>query len=861
MLTLLILIPLLGSLIILPMSDTLESHSQMKKIALTTSLINFFISLFICYHFDSSTSQYQFVSEFNQLNFCHLNFGIDGISLYFVLLTTFVTPIALLSNYTNITKSLKFFLISFLVLETLQICAFISLDLLLFYIFFESVLPILFIVIVIFGHGNDRFRSAFLFFLYTLAGSLPMLLCILLIYSYIGSTDFQLISLYEISLDSQKILWLGFFLAFAVKTPLYPFIIWLPKAHSDSPLAGSILLAATILKLATYGYLRVLINFLPDATNYFSPLIQTVAIISLIYASFSTIIQQDTKRLIAYSSVAHMAVVVLGLFSNNLQGIEGAILLAIGHGFTSPALFICVGGIIYDRTGTRIINYIRGLATYMPVFTILFFIFTLCNTGVPLSINWIGEQLSLMGIWQQNPIIACLGASGILLSACYSLFLYNRISYGNLSPYLPPLKDLNRREYYLLISLLIPTLVFGILPNVLLTPLHMSVTSLLYVVPIITPFQLTDIGSPALPLQKQETVNNTSIVASSPLASSSCFTKLNLDKKLTDEQFFEWLIGFIDAEGNFDIRKISNRPYAFEFRFRIGLHSYDTEVLVKIQNNLGMGSITHITIKNDKARSLRLEKKSTFIISKQEDVNKLIAILDKYGPLNTTKYLDFLSWKKAFLLYISSKEKSIIEKEIIKSEILTLKNNNNRGRTDFAMATINNIVIKPYWLLGFIEGEGCFSIQKHAKYLTIMSSFILTQTLEQKPVMVAIQTFLNNLEPLNSLDTKVKLIVQEKNIYIQKAKSTIRVYVTNYSFITNYLIPFLDSLVFSSIKELDYLDWKSVIKIKALKKHLTEEGSEVIKLTISRMNQNRKSTAFNNSSNELNFNLFNNNLD
>jgi proton-translocating NADH-quinone oxidoreductase chain M len=489
MLTLLILIPLLGSLIILPMSDTLESHSQMKKIALTTSLINFFISLFIWYHFDSSTSQYQFVSEFNQLNFCHLNFGIDGISLYFVLLTTFVTPIALLSNYTNITKSLKFFLISFLVLETLQICAFISLDLLLFYIFFESVLPILFIVIVIFGHGNDRFRSAFLFFLYTLAGSLPMLLCILLIYSYIGSTDFQLISLYEISLDSQKILWLGFFLAFAVKTPLYPFIIWLPKAHSDSPLAGSILLAATILKLATYGYLRVLINFLPDATNYFSPLIQTVAIISLIYASFSTIIQQDTKRLIAYSSVAHMAVVILGLFSNNLQGIEGAILLAIGHGFTSPALFICVGGVIYDRTGTRIINYIRGLVTYMPVFTILFFIFTLCNTGIPLSINFLGEQLSLLGIWQQNPIITILGASGILLSACYSIFLYNRISYGNISPYLPPLKDINRREYFLLISLLIPIVIFGILPNILLDSLHMSVTSLIYTVP--NPFFIT----------------------------------------------------------------------------------------------------------------------------------------------------------------------------------------------------------------------------------------------------------------------------------------------------------------------------------------------------------------------------------
>jgi NADH:ubiquinone oxidoreductase subunit 4 (subunit M) len=258
MLTLLLLIPLLGSLIIFPMSNTLESKNQMKKIALTTSLINFFISLFLWYEFDSSSSaatQFQFVSEFNQLSFCHLNFGVDGISLYFVLLTTFVTPIALLSNYTNITKNLKLFLISFLVLETLQICAFVSLDLLLFYIFFESVLPILFIVIVIFGHGKDRFRSAFLFFLYTLAGSLPMLLSILVIYSYIGNTDFQLISLYEISLGSQKLLWLGFFVAFAVKTPLYPFIIWLPKAHSDSPLAGSILLAATILKLATYGAL------------------------------------------------------------------------------------------------------------------------------------------------------------------------------------------------------------------------------------------------------------------------------------------------------------------------------------------------------------------------------------------------------------------------------------------------------------------------------------------------------------------------------------------------------------------------------------------------------------------------------
>jgi len=480
MLTLLILIPIIGSLLLFPLQE--DQAITMKKIALTTSLLNLFISLFIWYQFDSNTTQYQFVSEFNQLNFCHLNFGIDGISLFFVLLTTFITPVAILSNYANINNNIKLFLISFLLLESLQICAFVSLDLLLFYIFFESVLPILFIVILVFGHGMDRFRSAFLLFLYTLAGSLPMLLCILTIYSYIGSTDFQLISLFEISLESQKILWLGFFIAFAVKTPLYPFIIWLPKAHSDSPLAGSIILAATILKLATYGYIRVLINFFPDATYYFSPLVQTIAVITIIYASLSTIIQQDTKRLIAYSSVAHMGVLVLGLFSNTIQGIEGALLLALAHGFVSPALFTCVGGIIYDRTGKRIIHYLRGLATYMPVFTILFFIFTLCNTGIPLSLNFLGEQLALIGIFEKNPIIASLGATGIVLSACYSLFLYNRLSYGSYSPYLPILKDINRREYSILITLLIPTVVFGIIPNVLLNPLHITTSALLYTI-------------------------------------------------------------------------------------------------------------------------------------------------------------------------------------------------------------------------------------------------------------------------------------------------------------------------------------------------------------------------------------------
>jgi NADH-ubiquinone oxidoreductase chain 4 len=481
MLSLLLLTPIIGSLLLLTIPEnSIENKIRMKRITLITMLINFIISIYIWLEFDSSTSQYQFVYEFINLSYCHLNIGIDGISLYFLLLTTFISPIAILSNYNNINNNLKYFLISFLLLETLQIGVFIVLDLILFYIFFESVLPILFLIIIVYGSGEARIRSALLLFLYTLAGSLFMLLAILQIYSYVGSTDFQIISLSEINLDNQKILWLGFFLAFAVKTPLWPLTGWLYRAHADSPLAGSILLAATILKFATYGYLRVLINFLPDATNYFSPLIQTIAIITLIYASLATIIQQDTKALIAYSSIAHMSIVILGLFSNTIQGIEGAILLALAHGFVSPALFICVGGVIYDRTGTRIIHYVRGLVTYMPVFSILFFIFILSNTGIPLTLNFLGEQLSLIGIWERSPLIAALGATGIVLSAIYSIYLYNRISYGIYSPHLKPIKDISRREFNLLITLLLPTVLLGIFPNVILDGLHFSISSLLY---------------------------------------------------------------------------------------------------------------------------------------------------------------------------------------------------------------------------------------------------------------------------------------------------------------------------------------------------------------------------------------------
>jgi NADH-ubiquinone oxidoreductase chain 4 len=453
-----------------------------KKIRLTRRLMNFIISIVLWGEFDSSSLQYQFVQEFNQLNFCHFHIGIDAISLYFVLLTTFITPLCLLSNWDNLKFGYKYFFIAFLLMETLLIAVFVVLDLMLFYIFFESVLIPMFLVVGIWGGSPNRVRASFLLFLYTLGGSLFMLLAIMVIYNHTGTTDFTILSLDNINLDNQKVLWLAFFLSFAIKTPLFPLHIWLPRAHAEAPLAGSILLASVFLKLAVYGFLRVLIRFMPDATNYFSPLVQTVAIVSLIYSSLATIRQSDFKALVAYSSVSHMAIIILGLFSNTIIGIEGAILLSLAHGFISPAMFTLVGGVLYDFRHTRIIRYYRGVGVYMPIFALLFFLSTIANMGIPLSLNWASEFMALSGIFQQSPVIAVLGATGILLSACYSIFLFNRIRFGSYSKYLPKAKDVSRREFILLFTLLLPAYVLGIYPNIVLNDLHVAVTDLLYTV-------------------------------------------------------------------------------------------------------------------------------------------------------------------------------------------------------------------------------------------------------------------------------------------------------------------------------------------------------------------------------------------
>lgn len=497
MLGLIIFLPIIGSLFFFGIenenqSDSkitiLQSNSIIKQIGLSTSIITLLLVLYIFSQMNNNIAGYQFTETTIPFGFI----GLDGISIYYVLLTAFITPIALLSNWNDISYKLKYFVFSFLLLETLQIAYFCVADLFMFYVFFESVLIPLFIIIGLWGASEARIRAAFLLFLYTLSSSLFMLLAILFIKYNLGTTDFNYLSLFDLSIDSQGWAFFAFFLAFAVKSPLAPAHLWLFRAHAEAPLAGSIILAAIILKLASYGFLRVLLNLLPEFCIHNMFIIHSIALITLIYSSLVVIRQIDLKAIVAYSSVSHVAVMILGLFSNTLNGIEGGILLSLAHGFVSPAMFIFVGGYTYSRYHTRIINYYRGLALTMPIFATLFFIFSIFNAGAPLSLNFIGEFLALTGTFQNSPIVGFLGASGIFLSAVYSIWLFNRVTFLNYSPFfnqptitnIKPgskleLGDLNRREFFLIIPLLIATVIFGIWPNTILESLHYPITQLL----------------------------------------------------------------------------------------------------------------------------------------------------------------------------------------------------------------------------------------------------------------------------------------------------------------------------------------------------------------------------------------------
>jgi len=484
LLSLLLLIPLIGVFIISTSTSYELSSLNMKRIkfiALTSSVINLFISLVIFVLFDFSTNHFQFVQEYYQINYYDFYLGVDGLSIYFVLLTTIIIPIALLSNWTSIQFNVKSFLIIILLLETLLLAVFLVLDILLFYIFFESILPPLFLLIGIYGSTN-KVRASFYLFLYTLLGSLFLLLSILTMSSIMGTTDFDALYKTNFNYSTQIILFYGIFIAFAVKTPTIFLNTWLLKAHVESPLGGSIILAGIVLKLSLYGIFRLILPLLPKASLDYTYIVYLIGVITIIYASFSTLRTIDIKELIAYSSVSHAAVYLTGVFSNTIQGIEGGIVLGLAHGFVSSGLFICAGGVLYDRSGTRLITYYRGIAQVMPIFSILFFILSLGNCGVPLTLNFIGEFMSLYGVFERILFLGVIASSSIVFSAAYTIYMYNRIAFGgSFSKFFEAnIADINKREYYILLILVLLTIILGIYPAPILDGLHYSVSSLIY---------------------------------------------------------------------------------------------------------------------------------------------------------------------------------------------------------------------------------------------------------------------------------------------------------------------------------------------------------------------------------------------
>jgi NADH-ubiquinone oxidoreductase chain 4 len=456
---------------------------RIKNTALATSIVNLFLSLIVFIFFDFSTNQFQFVQEYHQISSYDFYLGVDGLSIYFVLLTTITIPIALLANWNSIGDNIKSYVIIILLLETLLLAVFLVLDILLFYVFFESILPPLFILIGLFG-SSDKVRASFYFFLYTLIGSLFLLLSIIAMSSIMGVTDFDALFKTNFNYSTQLFLFYGIFIAFAVKTPTIFLNVWLLKAHVESPLGGSIILAAIVLKLGLYGVLRLILPLLPKASLDYTYIVYLIGVITIIYASFSTLRTIDIKELIAYSSVSHAAVYLIGIFSNTIQGIEGGIALGLAHGFVSTGLFICVGGVLYDRSGTRLITFYRGIAQVMPLFSILFFILCLGNCGVPLTLNFVGEFMSLYGVFEKLPVLGVIASSSIIFSAAYTIFMFNRIAFGGAfflnAEQQYSMIDLTKREFIILFTLVAFTIVLGIYPSVILDGLHYSVSSLIY---------------------------------------------------------------------------------------------------------------------------------------------------------------------------------------------------------------------------------------------------------------------------------------------------------------------------------------------------------------------------------------------
>ena len=476
----LILLPTVGALFLLfTKESTIKSQQTIKYVALFVTFVNFFISIYLWYLFDKSIYQFQFVEEKIWLDgFINYKVGVDGISILFIILTTFITPLCIISVNNSIKSRLKDFLIAILILESLMIGVFCSLDLVVFYLFFEGGLIPMFLIIGIWG-GNRRVYSAFKFFLYTLLGSVLMLIAIIIIYLTSGTTD--VVKLYDLGInpDYQNLLWLAFFSSFAVKTPMWPVHTWLPDAHVEAPTAGSVLLAAILLKMAGYGFLRFSVGLFPVASEFFVPLIYSLSLIAIIYTSLVALMQEDMKKLIAYSSVAHMGFVTLGIFTFTQQGLEGSIVQMISHGLVAAALFFSVG-VLYDRTHSRLIETYGGLVSLIPKYSILLMIFTLAAIGLPGTSGFIGEFLILIGAFQDNFFVAAIASLGVILGAAYMLWLYKRVIFGKLeNKELLTISDLNKSEMFILACLALPVIFFGFYPEPILKTIEVSVSNLI----------------------------------------------------------------------------------------------------------------------------------------------------------------------------------------------------------------------------------------------------------------------------------------------------------------------------------------------------------------------------------------------
>ncbi|MDX3929061.1 MAG: NADH-quinone oxidoreductase subunit M [Shinella sp.] len=473
-------LPLVGVLLLLlTREDSPYGRRNILNVSLLTTVFTFVLSLFIWIGFDYSNPGFQMIEKHEWLGTgISYHLGVDGISMLFVILSTFLMPFCVLASWQSVEKRLKEYMIAFLLLEVFMVGVFVSLDIVLFYVFFEAGLIPMFIIIGVWG-GKDRVYASYKFFLYTLLGSVLMLLAIMAMYWQAGTTDITELLAYSFPAHMQTWLWLAFFASFAVKMPMWPVHTWLPDAHVQAPTAGSVILAGVLLKLGGYGFLRFSLPMFPLASDFFAPFVFTLSVIAIIYTSLVAMMQEDIKKLIAYSSVAHMGYVTMGIFAANAQGVQGAIFQMLSHGIVSGALFLCVG-VIYDRLHTREISAYGGLVNNMPKYAVAFMIFTMANVGLPGTSGFVGELLTLLGVFRANTWVALFATTGVILSAAYALWLYRRVIFGALEKEsLKALLDLTPREKVILYPLVVLTIFFGVYPAPIFDATAASVDALL----------------------------------------------------------------------------------------------------------------------------------------------------------------------------------------------------------------------------------------------------------------------------------------------------------------------------------------------------------------------------------------------